>query len=284
MIGWSTYGPEAPATFAPEFVDTKEDTRKAIISTGVLNAILSLVLPLTIVGVLGGGFILGDTSYIAFLTEALDRTLGHFLGGVAVIGVCAGLLLSMNTATMDGSRALYGMAKDGLTLPWLGKLNSHHVPNRAMTVDMLMNVGLLFCFPSIFFVLVAGNIGYFIAHILALSGFLLLRRDRPAWPRPLRLGPIWVAIAVACLVINIVAVVVGTTYMEWTGYLYDPAGHTDGYFGRALLVSLAVLVVAIAGYIVGQSKAGHGFRWRDREEELPSAEAYETAGMQVPVR
>ena len=284
VIGWSTYGPEAPATFAPEFVDTKEDTRKAIISTGVLNAILSLVLPLTIVGVLGGGFIAKDFSYIAFLTEALDQTLGSFLGAVAVLGVCAGLLLSMNTATMDGSRALYGMAKDGLTLPWLGKLNSHHVPNRAMTVDMLMNVGLLFCFPSIFFVLVAGNIGYFIAHILALSGFLLLRRDRPSWPRPLRLGQIWIVVAVACLAINIVAVVVGTSYMEWTGYLYDPAGNSDGYFNRALLVSLAVLVAAIAGYIVGQNKAGHGFRWRDRDEELPTDEAYELAGLQVPVR
>ena len=29
VIGWSTYGPEAPATFAPEFMDTKNDTRKA---------------------------------------------------------------------------------------------------------------------------------------------------------------------------------------------------------------------------------------------------------------
>ena len=38
VLGWSTYGPEAPATFAPEFVDTKNDTRKAIASTGSLNA------------------------------------------------------------------------------------------------------------------------------------------------------------------------------------------------------------------------------------------------------
>ena len=282
VIGWSTYGPEAPATFAPEFVDTKNDTRKAIVSTGVLNAILSLVLPLTIVGVLGGGFILGDTSFIAFIATALDRVLGNFLGGVAVLGVCAGLLLSMNTATMDGSRALYGMAKDGLTLPWLGKLNAHHVPNRAMTIDMLMNVGLLFFFPSVFFVLVAGNIGYFIAHIFALSGFLLLRRDRPAWPRPLHLGPVWVAIAGACLAINIVATVVGVSYMEWTGYLFDPAGNVDGYFVRAILVALATLVLAVVGYIIGQHQMGHGFRWRDRDEELPTAEAYESAGLKVP--
>ena len=42
IIGWSTYGPEAPATFAPEFKDTKNDTRKALISVGGLNVILSM--------------------------------------------------------------------------------------------------------------------------------------------------------------------------------------------------------------------------------------------------
>ena len=35
IIGWSTYGPEAPATFAPEFIDTKNDTRKAIMPTSL---------------------------------------------------------------------------------------------------------------------------------------------------------------------------------------------------------------------------------------------------------
>ena len=29
--------------------------------------------------------------------------------------IVAGLLLSMNTATMDGSRALYGISQDGMT-------------------------------------------------------------------------------------------------------------------------------------------------------------------------
>ena len=45
VLGWSTYGPEAPATFAPEFVDTKNDTRKAIASTGGLNVFLAALLP-----------------------------------------------------------------------------------------------------------------------------------------------------------------------------------------------------------------------------------------------
>ena len=82
---------------------------------GALNVVLSLLLPLTIVGMLGVGFIAQDTTYIAYLTTALDQTVGEILGGLFVVFVCAGLLLSMNTATMDGSRALYGMASEGLT-------------------------------------------------------------------------------------------------------------------------------------------------------------------------
>ena len=39
----------------------------------------------------------------------------------------------MNTATADGSRALYGISQDGMTIRWLGKLNRYHVPANAMT-------------------------------------------------------------------------------------------------------------------------------------------------------
>ena len=41
ILGWSTYGPEAGATFAPEYKDTANDTRKALASVGALNVVLS---------------------------------------------------------------------------------------------------------------------------------------------------------------------------------------------------------------------------------------------------
>ena len=187
VIGWSSYGPEAPATFAPEFHDTKDDTRTALASAGVLNSFLCLLLPLTIVAVLGTATIAKDTTFIAYLTSALDKTVGTTLGGVFVVFLSAGLLLSMNTATMDGSRALYGMAKEGLTVKQLDRLNHFHVPGRAMALDCVLNICLLYFSPSLLFILVAGNIGYVLSHVFALSGFLLLRRDRPDWPRPFRL-------------------------------------------------------------------------------------------------
>jgi amino acid transporter len=288
VIAWSTYGPEAPATFAPEFVDTRNDTRLAIISTGSLNVVLSLLLPLTIVGVLGTGTIAADTTFIAYITEALDQTVGDALGGVFVVFVCAGLLLSMNTATMDGSRALYGMAREGLTFRQLDRLNAHSVPSRAMTVDMVLNLLLLFIAPTLLFTLVAGNIGYVLSHVFALSGFLLLRRDRPDWPRPLRHGPVWIVIAWLCLTVNVIGTVFGVIWIHYTGYLYkvtqaDPFEYDPKYYAPAAIITgVLVLVVGVVGYIVGQRQHGRKFSFKDASDEQPSPEVYALMGAAAP--
>ena len=289
VIAWSSYFPEAPATFAPEYHDTKNDTRLALISTSIMGLVLSTLLPLTVVAVMGLDAIYADPTYIAFLTTALDDTVGTFLGGVLTVFLCAGLLLSMNTATMDGSRALYGMAKDGLTVRWLGKLNNNNVPGRAMALDMVFNLCLLFFAPTLLFTLVAGNIGYVLAHILALSGVLLLRRDRANWPRPLKLGKEWMLIAWVCLIVNIAASIVGIIYMKYTGYLVnwadvDAAGvpNVMGYFWWAIAVGIGVIVVAIAGFIIGQNQAGKKFSFKDPTDEQPSPHVYELMGTSGP--
>ncbi len=43
--------------------------------------------------------------------------------------------------------------------------------------------------------------------VLAITGFLLLRRDRPDWPRPYRLSNRWIGVAVALAVYNTIIVV-----------------------------------------------------------------------------
>jgi amino acid transporter len=277
VIGWSSYGPEAPATFAPEFHDTKEDTRKALLSAGVLNCFLCLLLPLTIVAELGTGFIYKDTTYIAYLTTALDSTVGNTLGGLFVVFLSAGLLLSMNTATMDGSRALYGMAKEGLTVRQLDRLNHFHVPGRAMALDCVLNICLLYFAPSLLFILVAGNIGYVLSHVFALSGVLLLRRDRPDWPRPFRLAPYWIPIAWLCLLTNLIGTVFGVIWIKYTGYLLKGTD-VSYYAAPAIIVGLAALAAGVLGYIIGQYQHGKPFRLTDPSDESPSPEALALAG------
>ena len=51
---------------------------------------------------------------------------------------------------------------------------------------------MLFMFPTLFFIIATGNLGYMLSHVLALSGFLLLRKDRPDWPRPIKLQRAWI--------------------------------------------------------------------------------------------
>src|SRR5204863_70522 len=80
-----------------------------------------------------------------FYVAAFEKIAGNGVSGVMVILLCASLILSMNTATADGSRALYGIAKDGMTIGQLHFLSKHHIPSRAMTLDRLLN-GLLLLF------------------------------------------------------------------------------------------------------------------------------------------
>ena len=286
VIAWSSYFPEAPATFAPEYHDTKEDTRKAIGATAIMGLVLSTLLPLTVVAVIGMDGIAADPTYIAFLTTVLDETVGSFLGGVFTVFLCAGLLLSMNTATMDGSRALYGMAKEGLSIQWLARLNDKNVPGRAMALDMIFNLCLLFFAPSLLFILVAGNIGYMLAAILAVSGVLLLRKDRPDWPRPFKLGKEWIVIAWITIIVNLVSSVFGIIWMKYTGYLvkFGPDGTPDvtGYFWQAIACGVGVLVIAVVGYAIGQAQIGRKFSFKDPSDEKPTAHVYELMGQSAP--
>ena len=53
---------------------------------------------------------------------------------------------------------------------------------------MVVNICFLLFIGNIFGILAASNLGYVLAHMFALSGFVLLRKDRPNWPRPIKLG------------------------------------------------------------------------------------------------
>ena len=48
-----------------------------------------------------------------------------------------------------------------------------------MTMDVILNLFLISYFGYPLDILAAGNLGYMLAHVFALSGFLLLRKDRP---------------------------------------------------------------------------------------------------------
>ena len=88
----------------------------------------------------------------------------------------------MNTATADGSRALYGISKDGMTVKELGRLNRFNVPGNAMSLDMVINILFVLFVGNIFGILAASNIGYVLANVFAIVGV------RPAAEGPAELA------------------------------------------------------------------------------------------------
>ena len=242
---WSSYGIEVVATFAPEYQDTEQDTARGLRAAALFSAVVYVLLPLGVGGTLGTATISEDATLIAFYTQAFDAIVGSGLANVMIFCVVAGLILSMNTATMDGSRALYGIAKDGMTIKQLGVLNRHHVPGRAMTIDALLNIVLITAFAGVLEILAVSNVGYVFATCAALGGFVLLRRDRPNWPRPIRLANYWVPLACVLFLINLTFLVVG-------GFLYSGGflgieGY--GYGWDKTRTGLLVLLLALILYI-----------------------------------
>ncbi len=258
FMGWSSYGFETVAAFAPEYHSPETDTPRALRASAAFSVVVYALLPLGLGGTLGTEAVAADPTFIAFYTTAFDILVGNALGTVMVLCLIAGLLLSMNTATMDGSRALYGISKDGMTIKQLGVLNRNNVPARAMTLDAILNLFLLTYFASAIEILAAGNLGYILAHVFALTGFLLLRRDRPAWPRPIKLSAIWIPIAALLAAANLIFIIFG-------GFVYaDEYGYGIDKTEVGLLVLAVSLVLYVFRHVV-QDRTGLRLR-----EETPS--------------
>ncbi len=255
LMCWSAYGVEVCASFAPEYHDTKRDTRLALRSAGVFSLFVYIMMPLGLGGVVGTN---GD--YGPFYVAAFKAIAGPTMGTIGLICLIASLVLSMNTATADGGRALYGIARDDMTIKQLFHLNRFHVPGRAMTVDMVVNILFVLFIANNLALLYASNIGYVFAHVLALSGFLLLRRDRPDWPRPIKVGGAWPAVAALLAVFNLVLVIWGVTQRE----LASTIGGYD--FSGPFYVGLAVLVISVLLFLYRRAvQDGAKITFRDRD-------------------
>lgn len=239
IMGWSSYGFESVAAFAPEYRDTRSDTPRALYSSALFSLVLYALLPLGLGGTLGTGPVAGDSTGIAFYVQALKTVAGPVGGSILVLCMVGGIVLTMETATMDGSRALYGIAKSGMSITWLAVLNKHHVPGRGMAVDGVLNIFLIVFFGQAIAILAAGNLGYILAHFFALTGFLLLRKDRPDWPRPIRRAAVWVPIAAVLATANLMFVVLG-------GFVF--ADRPGGYGLSKTWIGVGVLCVSLLLY------------------------------------
>jgi amino acid transporter len=238
ILAWSTYGTEACATFAPEYKSI-QDTNRALRSSAMFMLLVCVLLPLGLGGINGVGAAVATGAEGQFYTSAMTTLVGHGAASFFTICIIASLLLSMTSSTADAGRALYGISRAGMTITAFGKLSSFHVPARAMTLDLVVNIALVLFIKSNLAILYMSNIGYVLAHVFALSGFLLLRRDRPNWPRPIKVGTAWLPIAAFLCVLNAVFLVVGALAPKLNGY----GTWTDFAIGVGILVASLLLFV-----------------------------------------
>jgi amino acid transporter len=236
LLAWSTYGTEACATFAPEYRDTRTDTAKALRSAASFQLFVCILVPLGLGGVTGA---VSTGAEGQFYTSAMQTIVGHGAASFFTICIIASLLLSMTSSTADAGRALFGISRAGMTIKQFGVLNRFHVPARAMTLDLVVNVALVVFITSNLAILYLSNIGYVLCHVFALSGFLLLRRDRPNWPRPITVSSIWLPIAGFLCVLNAFFLVVGALAPKLNGY----GTWTDFWIGIAVLIGSLILFV-----------------------------------------
>jgi amino acid transporter len=262
LMCWSAWGVDVCATFAPEYKDTVRDTKLALRSAALFSMVVYIMLPIAFVGGAGAKDV-SEYNYAGGMMTILGSN-SAALQDFLVVCLIASFLITMNTATADGGRALFGISRDGMTVKQLGRLNKYRVPGNAMTVDMVVNIIFVLFIGSIFGVLAASNLGYVLAHMFALSGFVLLRRDRPNWPRPIKLGAIWTPIAgllaVWCLILTIVGF----------GWFQNAAG---GYGGtKEKVIGVGVLVIGLLLFffrrIVQDKERIH---WREDTPTMPES-------------
>jgi amino acid transporter len=264
IMGWSCYGTEAAATFAPEYRDTVGETRKALVSAATFSLLVFTLVPLGLGGVTGppsAATAEGQYYVVAFKTIA-----GSVGSSIFLICLIASMVLSMSTSTGDAGRALFGISRSGLTIKQFGKLNRFHVPGNAMTLDLVVNVCLVLFISSNLAILYMSNIGYIACHVFALSGLLLLRKDRPNWPRPIKLPPPWIVVAAFLCLFNAVILVVGALAPKLNGY----GTWTDFAIGVGIL--LASILLFIFRRVVQDRESVHF------SEETPTMPAEEDVG------
>ena len=235
IMCWTSLGVEVCATFTPEYRNGSRDAARALRAAALFSLAVFVLLPLGTAGTVGQPEIEADP--VTFYVPAFQELVGG-ADDLMVALIIGSLVLVIVTAMADSSRALYGMSRDGTTVRGLDGLNRFGVPGRAITVDLVVNLALLFFLGSILAIVAAGNLGYVAAHVFALIALLLLRRDRPRWSRPVRLGRPMIAVVGALAAFLAFLCIVGATSFELTGY--------GGW--RELAIALTILLGSVALY------------------------------------
>jgi amino acid transporter len=196
IAAWSTYGFETAVCYTRELKDPKTDTFRAIFYSGLLCMVFFFLIPFSFQGVYGVAGMLEPSIVDG---SGVAAALGNMLGGGAVVTqifvilMIMALFLAIMTAMAGSSRTLYQGSRDGWLPKYLGTVNKHGAPRRAMWTDFAFNVFLLALASDVagyFYVLAISNVGYIIFNFLNLNAGWIHRIDSAHMERPWK-APTW---------------------------------------------------------------------------------------------
>lgn len=190
IAAWSTYGFETAVCYTRELKDPKRDTFRAIFYSGLLCMVFFFLIPFSFQGVLGE---VGMQDPGIVEGTGVGEALGNMIGGgpvitqIFVILMIIALFLAIMTAMAGSSRTLYQGSRDGWLPKFLGTVNEHGAPRRAMWTDVAFNVFLLALASDAggyFYVLAISNVGYILFNFLNLNAGWIHRIDSAHMERP----------------------------------------------------------------------------------------------------
>ncbi|MBL9062395.1 MAG: APC family permease [Tabrizicola sp.] len=196
IAAWSTYGFETAVCYTRELKDPKTDTFRAIFYSGLLCCVFFFLIPFSFQGVYG---VEGMLATGIVDGTGVGEAMGNMIGGgpvitqIFVILMIMALFLAIMTAMAGSSRTLYQGSRDGWLPKYLGEVNSHGAPHKAMWTDVAFNVILLALASDVagyFYVLAISNVGYIMFNFLNLNAGWIHRIDSAHMERPWK-APTW---------------------------------------------------------------------------------------------
>ncbi len=250
IAAWSTYAFETAVCYTRELKDPRRDTFRAIFYSGLLCSVFFFLIPFSFQGVLGQEGMLADGIVDG---TGIGEALGNMIGGgpvitqIFVILMIMALFLAIMTAMAGSSRTLYQGARDGWLPKYLGEVNSHGAPSKAMWTDVAFNVFLLALASDAggyFYVLAISNVGYIMFNFLNLNAGWIHRVDSAHMDRPWK-APTWLIGLNTCLAF-VNALFLGAGAKVW--------GYENALWSGVIFASLIFPVFWYRHYVVDGGK------------------------------
>ena len=250
IAAWSTYGFETAVCYTRELKDPQRDTFRAIFYSGLLCIVFFFLIPFSFQGYLGQE---GMTEASVVDGTGVAEVLGSMIGGgpvvtqIFVILMIIALFLAIMTAMAGSSRTLYQGSRDGWLPKYLGKVNDHGAPRRAMWTDVAFNIFLLALASDAggyFYVLAISNVGYILFNFLNLNAGWIHRIDSAHMERPWK-APTWL-IGLHTILAFVTALFLGAGAKVW--------GYENALWSGLIFASLIFPVFWYRHYVVDGGK------------------------------